>query len=266
VQSNDEAAIGALRCLSSDFCAGVAGSHLVTGDPTPMPLTWTEGAVDVADAVSCASDALCAAVDANGRVLTSTDPAGGAGTWMMTQLPTPLDCDPHGICVNSPLTDIACPTASLCAALDENGNFWRSSDPGDAASTWTDTPLPLPTAGAPQPAHLDCPSASLCVAIAPTHVLTTADPADPAPTWTTVNLPPATGPVEALGMELSCASSTLCVAVKRGWAMWGDPTTDGPWSAVHIDGSAALTALSCAPSGFCVTGDSAGRVFTAQPS
>jgi len=38
------------------------------------------------------------------------------------------------------------------------------------------------------------------------------------------------------------------------------------WSAAVIDGSTPLTAVSCGPSGFCVAGDSAGRVFTAQAS
>jgi hypothetical protein len=267
--SNVQTELLDLSCSSVDFCAGLAGGFVVTGDPSPTPLTWTQAPVDAGtDAVSCASEAFCAAGDVGGHVLTTTNPAGGAGTWTATQLPTPPDCnEPHGICVNSPLTGIACPTATFCAAIDDQGGYWRSSNPGGGASTWTDTRLPLPSAEAPQVTHLDCPGASLCVAVTPTHVLTTSDPADPAPTWTTVTLPPAPGPVTVpASIDLSCASSNLCVAVNRGWAMWGDPMTGGSWSAVQIDGSTPLTAVSCASSGFCVAGDSAGRVFTAQSS
>jgi hypothetical protein len=257
-----------LSCSSPAFCAGMAGTRVLTGDPAQTPVTWTVGpAVNVAG-VSCASEALCVAFDSNGDVITTTDPAGGGAAWTTTQLPTTIECGEHDICVHTPLDNISCPSVSFCAALDEDGNYWASSDPAGGAGAWTKTPLPRMQSALSVPSQLDCPSASLCVVVSATRVLTTSDPADTTPAWSTVALPPNTStPVITAVDGLSCAGADLCVAVNtNGWAMWGDPTTGNPWSATQLGGPASLTAVSCAPSGLCVAGDSAGRIFTAQPS
>jgi hypothetical protein len=266
IASNVDTPIGGLSCSSSTFCAGVAG-HVVTGVPTLPTVTWTEGPVAQV-AVSCASQAFCAAIDTHGDVLTTTDPGGGVAAWTTTQLPTSVSNGGHGEQHQTPLIAIACPTASFCAALDGDGNYWASSNPGAGASAWTEARLPPAQAVPLGAAQLDCPTASLCVAVTTTHVLTTSDPADPTPAWSTVALPSTTSSAPSTAVTgLSCASSSLCVAVNsNGWAVWGNPTTGDPWTAAPLGGLASLTAVSCAPLGLCVAGDSAGRIFTAQPS
>ena len=110
----------------------VDGSHTLTG-------------------VSCTTTptTLCVASDANGNVVTSTNPTGGAAAW------TVADADS-----SNALYGISCPTAGLCVSVDSNGSVVTSSNPTGGASKWISEDA--------DPGNffssVSCSSATLCVA------------------------------------------------------------------------------------------------------
>ena len=57
--------------------------------------------------ISCAPSGLCAAVDNNGDVVTTSNPAGGPSTWKTTNIVSDIG-----------LAGISCPTAQFCVATD----------------------------------------------------------------------------------------------------------------------------------------------------
>jgi hypothetical protein len=65
--------------------------------------------------VSCASAGFCVAVDGHRHAFVSTHPTGPAGAW---QKISGIDGD---------LTSIACPTTTLCVAVDSQGNETTAS-------------------------------------------------------------------------------------------------------------------------------------------
>ena len=67
---------------------------------------------------------LCAAGNLTGNILTSTDPAGGAG-WSEASAGGSVQ-----------ITGVACPTASRCVAVDNNADVLTSSDPTGGAGSW----------------------------------------------------------------------------------------------------------------------------------
>ncbi|HEY5430885.1 MAG TPA: hypothetical protein VIK04_17350, partial [Solirubrobacteraceae bacterium] len=126
------------------------------------PLTWTAPEqIDPANpaainAVSCPSASLCLGADASGDLVTSTNPTGGAGVWVTS------DIDGAGAAggFNS-LSGMSCPSSSFCAAVDENGDVLWTTDPTHPASRWSSV-----TALDSNPfTAISCPSASLCVAV-----------------------------------------------------------------------------------------------------
>jgi hypothetical protein len=62
--------------------------------------------------------------DHAGNLLTSTNPAGGAGAWKATALSS------------AAITGISCPTTSLCVAGDSGGRLYESAQPTGSASSW----------------------------------------------------------------------------------------------------------------------------------
>jgi len=113
------------------------------------------------DGLACPSISLCVAVDNDGRVLSSTDPSGGAKGWQSD------DVD-----ANNSFTALSCPSASVCVAVDGVGNAAATGDPAGPASAWTvarvDSSItePSPYGGGPGLLRgVSCPSVSFCVAV-----------------------------------------------------------------------------------------------------
>jgi hypothetical protein len=220
--------IDAISCPSASFCVGGdatgvavsagAGGSGVTG-------TWTNDAIttppscskygcnyDGITAVSCPTEQMCAATD--GRSLwVSSDPTGGAGTWVKSTLPA------------AGILAISCPTASTCVVAGADSVF-STTDPGGGAPTWT--ALTVPQITVPQPPlgpipiappsiridSLSCATASACVAVDGTGGYALAgNPAGG--TWTAIQLDyptsPLIGPRSLTGV--SCETTGLCVAV-----------------------------------------------------
>ena len=150
-----------VSCPAVSLCVAVGnlGQAFISSDPSGGPSTFTQVTIDPNDtyvdgtatdnmtAVSCPSISLCAAVDAGGEIVTSTDPTGGPSAWTITPV------------VSGSLNAISCPTISMCVAV--NNNAYVSTNPTGGASSWSEenTKSQYPFWA------ISCPSTSLCVAV-----------------------------------------------------------------------------------------------------
>ena len=185
------------------------------------PLLWTAPAgVDSSpiDAIACPSTRLCVAVDRGGRVLWSTNPAGGSHSWLAARVDG-----------GNELTGLSCPSTGLCVAVDGAGNVITSSDPTGGPTDWTvakidssPTQNNTDTAGPVLLRGVSCPSTGLCVAVdGAGNALESTNPTGGAAAWTITHAdtnrrygcggsgltcqPPLVG--------VSCPSTALCAAV-----------------------------------------------------
>jgi hypothetical protein len=138
---------------------------------------------------------------------------------------------------------LACPSSSLCVAVDASGNALISTTAGMGATGWR--------VAAVDPAGsltaVSCPSARLCVAVdSAGRVLTSNDPADPASAWQS-------GVVESQQWaSVSCPTVSLCVAVGGSDVAFSvDPSAgSGSWSVVRgIDQAIDYECAKYGPSG-----------------
>jgi hypothetical protein len=143
--------------------------------------------------VSCASSALCVAVDAGGNVLTSVDPGSSESTWTRTAVAT------------VPLLSVSCPSVTFCVAVGRGGAVLTSTNPTGARSAWTTAYVD----GSKSLTSVSCVSDSLCIATGSVgELLTSGDPAGGAAAWSADDVD--------TGHELtdvSCTPGGLCVAV-----------------------------------------------------
>jgi hypothetical protein len=164
-------------------------------------------------------------------VLTTDDPAGGAGAW------TTADVDG-----SNTLTAINCVSAALCVAVDSSGNVLTSTDPADGASAWHTASIGMNLTA------VSCASAQLCAAAGsvPTNdgsnadptVYTSTDPTGGASAWTPASVPQ---PGDQVGLgPIACPTASLCVAGAGAYdqSSWLDISTD------PTGGSSAWTQLS----------------------
>lgn len=192
--------------------------------------------------ISCAPSGFCAAVNNNGDVVTSSNPAGGPNTWKTTSLVSDIG-----------LTSISCPTNQFCAATDGlSGDVLVSTDPTGGASTWQT--FTLPTQGVLN--RVTCTAASFCVAVdGGGDVFTATNPTGGAGAWQEANVIAG----EQLG-DVSCVGSSLCVAVGVGLATSTDPT--GGASAWRSTTAISADSVSCPTSTLCVLAGDTGDVTT----
>ena len=101
--------------------------------------------------VSCPEASLCAAVDADEYVVTSTAPTSGAGAWTAEKF------DPGG----GDVEGISCSSITLCVAVDGRGSALATSEPTGGVASWTRTEIDS-SGGL---SGVSCPLAELCVAV-----------------------------------------------------------------------------------------------------
>jgi hypothetical protein len=160
-----------------------------------------------------------------------------------------------------PITGISCPVASLCVAVDLNGNALTTATP-TRASSWKrfliDDRAPLDA--------VSCSSPTFCAAVdTDGDVVTSTDPTGGAAAWTMVQIRPgfpfAGSTVSVPLTAISCPSSHLCVTgddFPREIITTTEPT-GGP--AAWIDGigighnysADGLVSVSCSSTRFCAT-------------
>jgi hypothetical protein len=287
----------------------LAGSFLSSVSPAlaaSPPLTWASP-VRVDDqppfesstaitGVACPSMGLCVAVDGVGDVLSTTDPTGGAGSWVtaasVAEGFAAVSCPSTELCVavgggdvaistdltggagawtvttlippasqhpNQPnrLQAVSCPSARLCVATDEAGNVWTSTDPTGVASAWTKANV---DGSEKILSGVSCPTESLCVAVDREggDVVTSTDPTGGAGAWTVTEVDKYTL------FDVSCSSETLCVATDSyGNVLTStDPTGGaGAWSPTQVSGG-SIQHVSCASGGLCVASGAENEVIS----
>ena len=202
-------------------------------------------------AVSCPSTGFCAAVDGDGKVLTSTDPLGGH-TWTATTV------DP-----GESLVSVSCPSASLCVAVDDAGNAVTSTDPAAGPSAWTTSRIDNDVTTTGAHATLDdvsCPSVSLCVAVDNAgNVVSTANPTGGPSAWSASAVSGATGLA-----AISCPSKSLCIATGGSTMVVSTSPAAGVQAWAQSPFRYALQRISCTGVSLCVAADQNGDVLTSN--
>lgn len=225
----------------------------VTGASWSPPLLLLSGASPVnLFPQSCPASSLCVASDDAGRILTSTDPGGGASAWSSALV------DPTG----NGIENVACPSTALCIAIDGDGEVLRSTDPPGGGGTWSR----VASIGGPTTFIYDLacvPGTETCLAADfEGDVFRTVDGGS---SWS--------GPSASISGDepitgLACPSAAVCLDVGAdGYAMRS--TDEGAtWSSSPYDDYFTPTmhftsAVTCTPgTEFCVAIDSDGYVLT----
>ncbi|HTC60981.1 MAG TPA: glycoside hydrolase family 27 protein, partial [Solirubrobacteraceae bacterium] len=158
---------------------------------------WSLASVDAGHrltGVSCSSQALCAAVDDAGNVLSSTNPAGGRGTWHSQKISA------------AQLGGISCSVSGSCLTVDSVGDALASSDPAAVSATWSETPIDDEALDA-----VSCASSGLCVATDTRGQAFAGDNvAAPIPSWSVSS-------ADSAGIAgISCLAGGFCLAVNPG--------------------------------------------------
>jgi hypothetical protein len=222
---------------------------------TPI-LSWSVpqeiDSVGALNSISCVSNALCVAVDRDGRVLISTNPTDtGAQTWATKEIDG-----------GRSLTSISCAAGPvMCVAVDAEGHAFTSTDPAAGlASTWRERDID----GSSVLNSVSCSSPSSCVAVDNAgRAIASTDPA--AEAWLT----PET--IDTGGHSLKsvgCVSTPICVAVDTaGRVLTSSAPSEGAWSEPRqLDanpGALELTSVACAPApaNVCAAVDGGGEAF-----
>ena len=202
--------------------------------------------------VSCPSVSLCVAVDQQGNVFTSTNPAGGLPAWS-----GPIDINQGGF-----MNAVSCPSVKLCVAVSD-GSVLTSTNPAGGASAWS---APVSTHASNVLLAISCPSVSLC-----------AWPTTCGRALGSVTVRPV---ARHLGLDAHRADSNeaervrrarrrspsgwLCVAVDSdGNVVTSTNPTGGTsaWKMANPDGTNFLTAVSCPTASECVAVDGSGNTL-----
>ncbi|MGN6372082.1 MAG: hypothetical protein ACTHM1_03700 [Solirubrobacteraceae bacterium] len=157
------------------------------------------------------------------------------------------------------LNAIACPSRSLCVAVDAAGRLFASTAPAAGASSWKQVESDFTHALT----SVACASVRLCAAVDDGGRVLLSDAPAAVGSWTQR----AVDGGAALS-SISCPNEALCVAVDRlGRALVGENPGSGAalWrSPVAIDSGHALDSVSCASAQLCVAVDDAGVAFATQ--
>jgi hypothetical protein len=156
---------------------------------------------------------------------------------------------------STPFTDVSCPNANMCVAVDNGGSVFTTTSPSDGRGAWSQTQL----AGASTLSGVSCASPTLCVAVSGPQVFVSTNPAGGADAWTATAVPGANL------QGVACQSASLCVAVgDNGVATSTDPTS-GPlaWTFGPVAGATGLLGVACPSASLCVASDNkAGNILS----
>jgi hypothetical protein len=117
-----------ISCPTRTFCAFVfdpTGQIFTSTDPHGGDGAWHLAPIRdrFVQAISCASEKLCVAVDSKGYALTSADPAARAPSWVRSQIDRARSSTRAWYApVQLGLTGVACPSTKACVAVDGFGN------------------------------------------------------------------------------------------------------------------------------------------------
>ncbi len=238
--SGDE--LTGVACPSTTLCLLTAdkGEVLASQNPGDAAPTWSPPAAVPGQAgdlfvaaLNCPSPGFCAAVGeslSGNAILTTTDPAGGAGTWTAHPLPN--------------AQWVTCPSTALCVAF-EGQNVAMSTDPTDPSPTWTTAALPGTGAN-----RGTCPTTSLCVGAGGPDAVVSTNPTGGASAWSSFLVaalpcdPVTPCRAEALQTLDDRGVNTLDSAPQGTGTAISDPTLTGDtltWTHAGAPRSAALS-------------------------
>ncbi len=270
-----------VSCPTRSLCIAVGDGHAILTSQNPAGDSWrvevpplptyagarwdekdhsTGGAAASFQAVSCPSEAFCAAVSREGDLYTSTDPAGGAGTWRGT------DLDPNTTNQDRHLSAIDCPTSSFCVAVSEisesprsgpeGGWILSSTDPAGGSGAWRSAQ----PAGNIDLEGVSCPNLNLCVAVARGGgVFVSRNPGSANPTWDASGTPGGPGDL----YSIDCTGIALCLTGNAGGNLLSTTTVNSPksiWAEANGGRSVQITGTSCASVTACDAVDNNGNV------
>jgi hypothetical protein len=249
-------AVRAVKAVAASLCPALLACLALaqTGAASTPTLSWSVpqeiDSVVALNGISCVSNALCVAVDRDGRVLINTNPADtGLATWVTKEIDG-----------GRSLTSVSCAAGPVvCVAVDDEGHAFTSTDPAAGlASTWRERDID----GSSAIDSVSCASPSSCVAVdnAGSAIVGT-DPA--AEAWLTPE------PIDTHSLKsVACVSTPMCVAVDNaGRVLTSSAPSEGAWSeARQLDSNPAaleLTSVACAaaPVDACVAAGSGGEAF-----
>lgn len=263
--------LAAVSCPVRNLCVAVDGAgNIATTDAPGAASNWGVGHVDssvtepspygggpeLLRGISCPSTKLCVAVDSVGNIVYSGNPTGGPTAWIVAHVDNNSDygCAGGGLNCQAPMMGVACPSVSLCSAVDFTGNILGSTAP-TAPTLWSSRYV-----GGAAPKSLwsvSCPTTSLCATVdGITGNVVTWNPAR--------NSDPVAHrlPIQAFGVW--CDAAGLCLA--SGEAPNGtaelvgstNPTAKSPSWKVTDHGD--IDSVSCPSKSTCVASDDQGQV------
>jgi hypothetical protein len=261
--------IRGVSCPSATLCIAVTGEGYVysSTNPTGSSEDWQVADIDSNGrdthllGISCPTVSLCVAVSGegytSGKILTSTNPTGGATAWTVTQLDESLD-----------LRGVSCGTPTLCVAVAQQGRLLVSGNPTGGASAWTELGTP---GGTGNLQAVSCAATGLCVAgNSGGNLLSSTNPTALS-SWGETN-----GGVSVQITDVSCLPSRQCVAVDNNGDVLAskDPTKGhGSWSVTRLIPYVqpanehelplnGLFGISCVSISFCALVGIDGQIFT----
>ncbi len=206
---------------------------------------------------SMASNA--APIAASGRTSNALTPAVSAGGGLPISYSGQLQIDNADPLI---FQGVACPSASLCVAVDSDGNVVTSTSPTGGPSAWKVTTID--SSWDSGLTGVSCPSTSLCVAVDDFgDIFTSSNPGASPPTWTPLLQ---ADPGHAF-FSVSCPSTSLCVAVDNvgNVVTSSSPTVAASWSSpADIDETRVINDIACPGTTLCLAVDNAGNVITSN--
>ena len=255
-----------VSCASARFCVALDrdGSVVTSSNPAAVRPGWrfvrlddsasfAIGGFAATGGISCPSASLCV-VASGGDLVTSTDPAGGSGTWSVARI-EPLPTWFGGV---------SCPSVSMCVAVDTAGNVFASAQPAGGGTTWIASSVDRAAADYRGLADVSCPSTRLCVAVDQTgNVLSATDPVGGVSAWRLRDLRQGYNAIAGL----SCPTTSLCVGYdKAGNIITSTHPAARPsaWRIFHA--GASVSSLSCVSASFCFGLDAGGVLTSRDPA
>ncbi len=245
-------AAGGVSCTPDGMCVVLSDreAYVLTGGVTGSWSSGTTLGTGVVVGLSCASEQLCVAIQANGEALVSTDPASASPSWNPTMTGA------------AALDSVSCPSTTLCVAGDGTGDVWYASDP--ASTPWSEIQRVDTVAGMGVPiTALWCQASGLCVAGDENgDVLDSPDVTQGAGSWSAPDPTGASAPLESI----ACVSggggcvATSATATAAGPALAGPGLVgSGGWGVAYGAGS-DLTQVACVSAQSCLGTDAIGDV------
>ncbi len=249
--------LSGVSCPSVSLCVAVDSYGNVVSSTEPANLgSWRVSRAYVnsndysnLDAVSCASVGFCV-TSGGGTFRSSTDPAGGAGSWSAHN--TPREDVPRSL---------SCPSRQLCVGITNGGEVWSSTEPSGNRLSWNAVNMEEEGKEGRALHGVSCPTISFCVAVGEAgNVFSTAEPTGDKEAWHLA----AVDPGRAI-LAISCASESLCVAVDEAGDVLSSTEPVGgasTWRLATVEQGVAIHAVSCTRGSLCVAVNASGDVLT----